>query len=537
MALLALSVDVGYMQNTAAEMDRAVDAGALAGAGLLPHGTDEAEAAAREFTILNRVGSTPLTDTEVDVDMGVWDKQTHNFALGGTTPSAIRVRATRANARPLFFARALGQNHFSVSSEAIAVFQPRDIMLVLDYSGSMNDDSELKSISNLGREYIEGGLLQIYEELGSPVYGTLEFTPKWITVTGTTPPNSYRPQIDVEYRYSEVYITSTKPIDRIMIYKGGSSKTYNSPGTWNAGLGVYEATVDYGTSQITKVLVRSGHNGAPMTTANLYEETFLFDTTTRIRTHMKNCFGLNGVAYPYPAGGWDEYIDYCRSSSGANKNAGYRYQFGYMNLVNYWLETREAAHETPDLWMVSEQPITAVKNSVSLFLSFLQEVDTDDQLGLAVYNSSTGQGELERQLGQAFDEVEQISRERQAGHYEAYTNIGAGLKTAREEMQASARPGAFKMIVLMTDGVANRPTSDPMGYVMDQVALCQDLGYPVVTISLGAGADVALMQQIADMTGGFHFNIPGGQTVAEYEQDLKDAFREIVDIRPLALVK
>jgi hypothetical protein len=45
------------------------------------------------------------------------------------------------------------------------------------------------------------------------------------------------------------------------------------------------------------------------------------------------------------------------------------------------------------------------------------------------------------------------------------------------------------------------------------------------------------MQQIADMTGGAHFNIPGGGTVDEYEEDLKEVFREIADHRPLKLVK
>jgi hypothetical protein len=45
------------------------------------------------------------------------------------------------------------------------------------------------------------------------------------------------------------------------------------------------------------------------------------------------------------------------------------------------------------------------------------------------------------------------------------------------------------------------------------------------------------MQQVADMTGGIHFNIPGGQSVAEYEAALKDTFRKIAEKRPLQLVQ
>ena len=432
----------------------------------------------------------------------------------------------------------LGRDSFSVASEAIAMYQPRDIVLVLDYSGSMSDDSELRSISTLGRSYIESNLLNMYQELGSPVYGQMAFTPKWITVTGAAPTNQYRPQLKVEYRFSEVYVTSTKPFDRIRIYKSSTTYlTFTGAGTWNSSLNVYERTVNYGTSQITKVEVRSGYNDANQVSTNLYVENILFDTATAIRTHMKKCFGLTSVAYPYPGGSWDEYIDYCRNSSGYNKDAGYRYKFGYLNLINYWQEQREAYNETPVLWKTSEQPITAVKNSVTVFLSFLQEVNTNDRLGLAVYTAANGDAKLERELGFQFDEIEQISRERQAGHYHSQTNIGAGLRVGREEMDRNSRPGAFKLIVLMTDGIANLPSSDPIGAVMTQVNLCQQAGYPVVTISLGAGADKDLLQEIADLTGGFHFNIPGGQTVSQYEEDLKDAFREIVDIRPLQLVK
>ena len=38
------------------------------------------------------------------------------------------------------------------------MFRPRDIMLVLDFSASMNDDSELKSIDALGQDVVEAGV-------------------------------------------------------------------------------------------------------------------------------------------------------------------------------------------------------------------------------------------------------------------------------------------------------------------------------------------------------------------------------------------
>ncbi len=106
-------------------------------------------------------------------------------------------------------------------------------------------------------------------------------------------------------------------------------------------------------------------------------------------------------------------------------------------------------------------------------------------------------------------------------------------------MEDNARTGAFKMIVLMTDGVANEPgsTTNAKNYVRSEAAKCAANGFPVITISLGSGADTNLMQEVADMTGGIHFNIPGGSSVSDYEEPLKDAFREIAAHRPLKLVK
>jgi Flp pilus assembly protein TadG len=538
MAMLAYSIDIGYMQNVSVEMDRAVDAGALAGAGALIGGAEEATDVAREFTRLNPVAGRLLKDSEVDIILGEWDKDSKEFSDYDAVPYAVQVRARRVDV-PLFFGRVLGRRSFTIVSDAVAMYQPRDMVLVLDYSASMNDDSELRSIGTLGREAVEANLTTIYQELGSPVYGTLAVAPQWIKVNGPAPSNQFQPQITLEYRYKSAYLTSTKPFIQVRVYRSSTSYvTYNGTGTYNSALGVYEQTVTYDNSrQNTKYYVKSGYESSDTSTSNQHAEWFNFDSDTAIRQHAKNSFGLTSVSYPYPAGSWDDYIDYCRQASTYNSNAGYRYKFGYLNLVNYWLEKRPQYDETPDLWKTSEQPITALKNAVDVFLAFLQEMETDDQLALAVYNSSSGNGLVERRLAQDFDEIGTISRQRQAGHYHNNTNIGAGLYEAWNELEQNARSGSFKMIVLMTDGIANMPTSDPIGYVMDQVTECQSRGYPVVTVSLGAGADTDLMQQIADMTGGVHFNVPGGQSVAEYEEDLKEVFRQIAAKRPLQLVR
>ena len=56
------------------------------------------------------------------------------------------------------------------------------------------------------------------------------------------------------------------------------------------------------------------------------------------------------------------------------------------------------------------------------------------------------------------------------------------------------------------------------------------------TISLGAGADMSLMQQVADMTGGEHFNVPVGSSIAAVEVQLEQVFRKIANSRTLKLI-
>lgn len=438
MTMLAFAIDTGYITNTHVELKRAVDAGALAGAGALVEGKSKAKAQAYDFVSRNLVAAAAVKKSNVDVYLGEWDADTRTFRQTNSVPSAIRVVATRKDA-PYFFGKVLGHDKFDITEESIATYQPRDIMVVLDYSASMNDDSEFRHISRLGRKAIENNLYLIYTELGSPKYGKMVWKPQ--------------------------YISS------------------NNHGT------------------------------------------------------IKKKLGLLGVKYPYPKGNWDDYINYVKKSNTV-KQAGYRKKYGYMTLVNYWLETKPMFKETPVLWKTSEQPITALKNAVTLFLNYVSLADLDDRVGLSVYTSRNGKAVLEHELSYDYDDIDYISRHRQAGHYHTMTNIGDGIRIAREHLVSAGRNGAYKMIVLMTDGKANLPHGkDPRAYALRQAEIAGDLGIPVLTISLGADADKSLMDGIASRTNGIHFSIPGGQTVEEYEDDLKDVFALIAKDRPLKLVQ
>jgi uncharacterized membrane protein len=176
MGVIALSIDTGYMYTMKGQLDRSVDAAALAGTSVLIDGETAAQDMVVEYLVRNPLGKTGAIaddehfaalkaqwleehEEELDVTFGYWNPETRQLETA-LDPSAVRVVVAQAEL-PLFFARVFGRDRFGLRSSSIATYRPRDIMLVLDLSASMNDDSELKSIDLLGREVVENNLEDI----------------------------------------------------------------------------------------------------------------------------------------------------------------------------------------------------------------------------------------------------------------------------------------------------------------------------------------------------------------------------------------
>lgn len=442
LGMVAFGIDVGFMVNTRTELQRATDAAALAGAGDLVFGTPPARSSALSFLAQNKVGGRTLSDANAQIEFGMWNPNTKTFTVGGNIPNAIRITTTD-NGHPLFFGRIFGKGQFDATASAIATYQPRDIALALDYSASMNYDSQFRSLGSISQNTIEANLQQIWQQLGSPTYGTLKWNP-------------------VAY---------------------GNTKTSNN--------------------------------------------------------EIKNKFGLNNVPWPLPRGSWDGYFNYVKKDQFVNA-AGYRCKYGMKTMVNYILSDLYSYADCPLLWKTSEQPVTAVKDSVDVFLSFLEEHSTDDRVALSIFSYTDNTAILEKKLTGDYSQISEIVKARQAGHYVPGTNISAGMNKARLELQNYSRVGAAKLMVLMTDGMPTLPsgnTKKDTAAVITEAQACAAARIPVVTISLGAGADANLMQQVADITGGAHFVIPGGQTVNQVKEQLEKVFAQVAADRPLKLVK
>ena len=548
LGFVAMTVDVGFVELTRTQMQSAVDAGALSGAMELS-GVDDptlvranARNAAIQTAAMHRAGdqSSVVIDPVSGITFGkqAWNTSTQSYSVqwgdAATPYNVIKVQAQRAtgaggdNRLPLFFAPAIGTSKAQVSAEAIATFQPRDIVVVLDFSGSMNDDSCFGAMGKLGRSYIETNLQNMWTQLGAPVYGNLTVAPKYATLRGRTASGTI-PHIDVVFKRASVDVISTINLSSVKLkFSNGNTQTFSG---LTAKVGSFLGSGSNSGKDITNCWVISGTN-ASLSSGNQGEQ---FDFTT---ANIKTALGLT-TAYPYPGGSWDEYIQTVQSSNNNIKAAGYRDMYGYMTWIEYLQTKRYSYSDTPDLWKTSEEPVGSMKDAVGLFIDYLMTTQAQDNVGLAVFTHSNSIGAiLEHGLSNNLTQIKTTTAQRQAGHYMSGTNISAGMKVARDELTANARPRASRLMVLLSDGQANLPsnTTTATQMVLQEAQAAKDNKIKIVTIGLGADADTATMQSIADTTGGIYFGIPGGQTVSAVQSQLQNVFRQIASSRTLKLI-
>ena len=578
LGFVVFSVDVGYIALSKGQLQNAVDAGALAAAMDLDAFGDQgavmtvATKSAKDVSGLHRAGdhaNVSLEGNLGDVDFGrrTFDSYTGKYTFGWGPDyapyNAVRVTARRSevlgqegnvqedNQLPLFFGPILGAKGATIQTSAIATFLPRDIVCVYDLSGSMNDLSELKSIYSLDQLDIEDNIYQIWEELGSPTYGNMDFTPDWVTVPGQPEQNDKGaniPHIDVTWKGTSVEITCTMDLSNVVLeFEDGTRERdedlihLEGTGTPNvpfAGTGANAGKL------ITRVWVKSGKNfdyKEPNEGTGYGEEFDFFDDNDILKG-----LGLDSVPYPYPSGSWNDYIAYARSHqsgmpwhSPVIETAGYRRKFGLLTLINFWNAHKPLATETPGLWQTSQQPLTALKNGINSLADYIVADGGEDRLGLSSYTNPQKNGAtLEVTLDSTLDILKNTVLQRQAAHYNAYSNIGAGMKEARLELEANGRPGASLVMVLITDGHPNVSSSEqsPLQSAMGEAQKAASSGIRIHTISLGPGADQNFVQQVASTTGGFHYHA-AGITPAEFETQLQEIFHKVARNRPLKLIQ
>ena len=567
----AMTVDVGVMYNTRADLQRTADAAALAAASRLVdyefgEPVELARAEALHFVEENHVMGHGVTiDTVGDVIFGQadYDGETNSYDFVETEvmPDAVRVdvkHTTGSTNGPvsLYFARIFGIDSTEISASAMAVIVPRDIALVADLSASHNDDSSFYHFGmiDLNAWEVWDGFPGGIDEVGG-CWDPDTIPPEWLDGDGFAPQaagpawgyfkelgfgtevvdSSYNPTADSglvqlkynydwnnsdleSYLYAQGYIESE--VDALM------SNDYDTSGAWQ-----YRVAAALGLA-----FWNSGHAGG------LWETRGVPPGDTG---NGNNWVGSSEIEWAEAFGDRSlsssssvflNYINYMRQTNTSlyRAHSGFYCRFGVKGFVDYLLENRPSNSQTPEFAGAPAQPMQAVKDAVGFMADLINELDTDDQLSLEVYGTI---GRHEVDLTQSHLSIKDRMNELQAGHYDIYTNIGDGIQRAIEELTSDrARGSSRKMIILLTDGQANRPSgTDAKEYARNKARAAANLGMRIFAVSVGAGADQSLMRDIADIGHGEHFH--AGGSVEEYSAELTEIFLRLGGQRPVELIR
>ena len=150
LAFSAFAINIAWMQLTRTELRTATDASVRAGSRTLSisQDTDTARAAAIEAAARNTVAGTPLVLAATDVRFGnssVGTSGSYSFtassdnsnSINGVEVTGRRTASSGSGAIPMLFTGVFDQGTFEPVKTAVATHVDRDVVLVLDRSGSM----------------------------------------------------------------------------------------------------------------------------------------------------------------------------------------------------------------------------------------------------------------------------------------------------------------------------------------------------------------------------------------------------------------
>jgi len=181
--------------------------------------------------------------------------------------------------------------------------------------------------------------------------------------------------------------------------------------------------------------------------------------------------------------------------------------------------TRAKCESCGGVWIMPPQPMADAQEAAKAF------VDLNNpnlaRLGVVSYAPSAS---LDQELTNQFDQVKTAIDGIVA---DGCTNAADGILKAHEELTGPrGRVDALRIAVFLTDGLPNHPECSDCRddcpaakqAARDRAVAAAGDGITIYTIGLGSKADGALMQDIADLTGGEYFFAPtSGDLLAIYQ--------------------
>lgn len=567
----ALSVDVGALYNAKGDLQRAVDAAALAAAAQLSNFDGDTEPmalamqAAQYSLTQNPVLGQALTLDSDDMQFGRanYDSDTNTYTFTPTTvfPDAVRITLRQTSdspngALPLYFAPVLGKTHSELSARATAIIVPRDIALVADLSASHTDDSELTNYQNT-----DINLWAVWDAFpgGIDEEGSLYPEGSWETDEEGFNPQAAGPA----WGFMQQMGYGTNPITGSYDPDADPGLIHlNKRGNWNdSDLMSYLQDMGYSSSERNAIRYNSSEStghwelraavalGLAKWHSGMYGGLWSLEgaspgngntTISESELEWVERFGSRSMSQSR-----DIWLDYISTMSSTNTptygaNSDFRYKMGVKTFISYLMESRTTHSDTPELAGAPEQPMQAVKDAVGELVSTILDLDTDDQISLEVYDNI---GRHEVDLTDDYQSVADHLNGMQGGHYQPWTNMGGGIQKAIQELgSARARGASRKVMILLTDGYANvnqwGSTGDYSGgttHALNQAQAAVDAGIRIFAVSVGSNANTSLMDQIAAMGSGEHFHAEG--SIEEYSDQLREIFETLGGKRPVELIE
>jgi len=638
-AIIAFAVDLGYIALVRTELQAVADAAALAGAGVMSQ-PSEVFPTAQRFANQHRAGGKTLDLVEPDVEIGLWDSSTRSF-VGWPSGNAVRVKARRdetANGpASLFFARIFGKDTFQTHVSAVAMVSPRDIVFVVDLSGSMNDDTEPGwATSAIGSAFGPQGNAQLGDELAQKLYddfgfgafpGALQYlgepagvpADQWAyaeltkndgPLTRSSIANAYRIN-----RSDDEPVRKQKAYRWIIDYQVAAVMPNARPAA-NSGssYAYWEKYLDYILIGVNTALEGSAPPPEPPATpvglrrseSNLDRLAIWHGATSlwpQLMLALLDDDGPEDRGFLPPnqdsdrIGGFNNpNRDTFSTASGPSwccNRIGYRTYVQFMldhgrdlqpdgqSYVPLSVRSPECPYHQEqtaggNFWFPpSEQPMHAARRALIAAIQVVKErnqsipsVAQRDWVSIVSFDKVQAEAATLRQpLTADYDTAMQECTLLQAvGDKGASTTTEAGLDLAKRHLAPAdeggqGRPGANKVVILLTDGVPNafistpadiedymQRNSDPDFYQngaysydasLMQTRKMRQRTWNAFPVGTGLGTDYDFMDRMARMGG----TDSGGQSPrgsgnpAEYEQRLTDTFRRIINSPKVRLVQ
>lgn len=591
MTFVAFSVDTGIISLTKTRMQNATDTAALAAAMEI---TEAIANAGADVGDVFAYAQTLATDKAIEVaelngvyvdDDGVEFGRRYQDSNGnyqyewnpvGYKVNCVKVTANRDNPDknapdaevPGLFTGMFKTGGTALSTSSISYIEPRDIVVVHDFSRSMNFDSYFSSEvgTPLPNATIETNLQTVYDTLAPTGLGNMTYNPQYAWQTKSNTGAS----ATVTFKGKTISVSANTAIKTVKLYfnsSGSQSQTFNISsnstlsGNWTGTGGNSSKRVVYADITIRRV----GSTSQNWTLTN-------YQCTSSV---VQSCFNLG--TFPYPGGSWSGYVSYVQSET-ALDGPGYRDMFGGKTFTCYVLRHCPNYEDCKDLWKTKHYPFHAIKEGHDMLCDFLEDLGFEDYVGMVSYDTShriedqivSDNPEIpnvdisSQPITNDYESVRKLMKYKQAAHYSSSTNMSGGLKRSLELIDNHKRDGSRPAIILMTDGNSNTlddgedgalPTgwdwtalfdydgngtgdyttsSNQKTAVLKYVKQAVDKGYTVHAISVGNDADTELLEAVAFLGNGYWVNVPGGMSASNMEAELEEAFIKIASAVPPA---